>query len=183
MVRHDRLLGSTLCAVFEQSGNHLELSGQFIHVGPNWNDKMPKAHLMMDNTANLQVWRNPEASSHAAQVHFKSISMNMQEFAINSMAKERPELMPKDMVYIMHECALAEVKATTPGDESKIKVSLATELRSAPGRSVTRTFFRFEQGAKQMIVARSEVQFPVDVTFNPEEGFFQVVKCKGMSSI
>jgi hypothetical protein len=38
------------------------------------------------------------------------------------MVHQPPKLMPKDMVYVMHECALAEVKATSGDNE--VEVSL-----------------------------------------------------------
>jgi hypothetical protein len=60
---------------------------------------------------------------------------------------------------------------------------MATELLDAPGRSTSRTFFRFERNAKAMVVPRSAVRFPIDVTFNKKEGVFQVIKCHGMNTI
>ena len=84
-------------------------------------------------------------------------------------------------VHVMHECALAEVKATSGDNE--VEVSLANELLDAPGRSTSKTFFRFERSAKAIVVAQSAVRFPIDVTFNKKEVVFQVIKCHGMNTI
>jgi hypothetical protein len=176
-----RTLEGDLCAVFIHEHGHVELSQQLIHVGAEWRDELPRAQLMMDDSAYLQVWRSSHESARAANVTFEALAMNTHKFAFESMVHQSPELMPKDMVYVMHECALAEVKATSGDNE--VEVSLATELLDAPGRSTSKTFFRFERSAKAIVVARSAVRFPIDVTFNKKEGVFQVIKCHGMNTI
>lgn len=167
-----------LCAVFHnQDTEHVELSTQFIEVAPELRDVLPKAHLMMDDS-NLQVWRN----AHDAKSRFDNAWIR--EFVTNSIVINKPRPMAKDMVYIMHECALAEVKCThTDGEQQgMLEVAMATEHR-IPGRSTTKTFFRFEQDAKRSLVSESDVCFPVDVTFNKKDGFFQVLKSITMRTV
>ena len=176
-----RTLDGDLCAVFVHEDGHVELSQQWIHVAAGWRDRLPRAQLMMDDSTTLQVWRSSHESSRAANATFEAISMSSQEFAFESMVHQPPKLMPKDMVYVMHECALAEVKATSGDNE--VEVSLANELLDAPGRSTSKTFFRFERSAKAIVVAQSAVRFPIDVTFNKKEVVFQVIKCHGMNTI
>lgn len=176
-----RTLESDLYAVFIHEHGHVELSQQLIRVAAKWREELPRAQLMMDEAAYLQVWRSSHESSRAANATFEALSMNTQQFAFESMVVQPLELMPKDMVYVMHACALAEVKAASGDNE--VEVALATELLDAPGRSTSKTFFRFERNAKAIVVARSAVRFPIDVTFNKKEGVFQVVKCHGMNTV
>ena len=128
--------------------------------------------------SNLQVWRN----AHDAKSRFDDAWIR--EFVTNSIVINKPRPMAKNMVYIMHECALAEVKCThTDGEQQgMLEVAMATE-HSIPGRSTTKTFFRFEQDAKRSLVSESAVCFPVDVTFNKKDGFFQVLKSITMRTV
>jgi len=92
-----------------------------------------------------------------------------------SMVNGIPNIRVQDMIYLPSECAIAEVLEVNE-DASQLKVLVAAELINHPSKSSMQAFYKFKSSSSHMDVNRLEIIFPIDLTFNPQEGCFILKK-------
>ena len=158
-------------------GDFLELSTQLVR-GETGN--FPVAKLAIEPTSGRQLWRAKDQSIKAAGGYFERSGLDMNKFAVESL--DAPQgLQPCDMVYVGAHVAIGEVLSID--DRGQAKVKLATELLMNEMTTSMRAFYRFDHDAKVVLLHENEVAFPIDLTFNPQQGYFQLLKSAALKTI
>lgn len=168
--------GYELFAIFD-GNDYVELSSRFVYTASAHD--FPMGLLSIQPDTRRQIWRQAETSRASAQRTFEDMGIGVQ-FCVESVVNAPPLVKKGDMVYVRTQCSLAEVL----DDESdgNFSVNLAVEVSEMQTTSME-AYFRFEAQTKPIVVSRTSVSFPIDVSFNSSQGFFCVRKSMNLSSV
>ena len=175
-----------LFALFHCTGNEcdaVELSDDLKFIRSEISVQLPHAFLIPSPSDGAQLWRCCTSAARLAEKQFAGLNQNAYEFAATSnVPLSSISLRTNDMIYVNALCTIAEVKGTTEPDGT-LSVVLASELHHDVRRNSTRAFYQFEYHGKVISVARDEIQFPIDLAFDPTNGIFELRKSRNMSSV
>lgn len=161
----------------------VELSDDFKFIRSEISVKLPHAFLIPSPSDGSQLWRSSTSATRLAEREFTELNQNAYEFAATSNAPPSSvSLRTSDMIYVNALCTIAEVKGTMEPDGT-LSVVVATELYHDARRNSTRAFYQFEYHGKVISVAREEVEFPIDLAFDPTNGIFELRKSRNMSTV
>lgn len=161
----------------------VELSDELKFIRSEISVQLPHALLIPSPSDGTQLWRCSTSAARLAEKEFAGLNQNAYEFAATSnVPLSSVSLRTNDMIYVDALCTIAEVKGTSEEDGT-LSVVLATELYHDARRNSTRAFYQFEYHGNVINVARTEVQFPIDVAFDPTNGTFELRKSRNMSTV
>lgn len=173
----------SLFALFHRMNDSdaVELSADCTFVSGDLSAELQHAFLIPHPSNGTQLWRSSAAAKHAAEQAFVELQENPYEFAITSNVTSSVSLQPRDMVYVPSLCAIAEVKSI--GHRSMLSITIANELHHEPRRNSTRAFYQFSYTSKTIDVKENDVQFPIDLSFDPTTGIFELKKSENMTTV
>ena len=174
--------GTELFALFQKTSEDdafIELSTQFMQTDQA--NEFRTGKIALDPTSHKQIWRQESKGILSAEAFFNSKGIGA-DFALKAMIDGISPVRAKDMIYLPDECAIAEVIEVNE-EASQLKVLVAEELPNHPSKSTMQAFYKFTEGSKLMDVELSEIIFPIDLTFNAQEGHFALKKSANLQSV
>ena len=170
---------SALFALFQLSGDTVEMGPPLIRCNPaalSTNCKLIDEPLAMS-----QCWRSRSFTTAHAHAKFSVLGTRLQNWITDSAIdlSAASQLVLGDIVYLLAESTLGQVKQISPGGES-LTVEVATEL---PEGNSKRATYQFMGCCGLVEVGASSIVWPIDLQFQSGTATFVLRKSTNLETV
>lgn len=170
---------SALFALFQLSGDTVEMSSNLIRCNPS--SVSTNCKLVDEPLTMRQCWRSRSFTTAHAHAKFSVLGTRLQNWVTDSLIDlgTSSRLVLGDIVYLLAECTLGQVKQISPNGES-LTVEVATEL---PEGNSKRTTYQFMGCCGLVGVDASSVVWPIDLQFQSGTATFVLRKSTNLETV